>query len=207
MRVCPKNGLSCAHYFFTSIPPWLVGPTPRQRTGCSTRCRAFFPARRFKAPWTAERIPAAMSSTKRSASFGSWTHCMPPSKSLPLSGYGHRDPGRTDWPRRVSVAGDIADAGTALAGLILVYLGAVAVRYETLDPTDQSSARDVYRRHARRAFRGVVIALVAAIAALTAKSLKSEPYATIIAAMACLALLMSFFIAAMSAYGTLKSID
>ena len=78
----------------------------------------------------------------------------------------------------VSVASDIADAATALAGLILVYLGAVAVRYETLDPKDQSSARDVYRRHARRAFRGIVIALVAAIAALTAESLKSEPYAT-----------------------------
>jgi quinol-cytochrome oxidoreductase complex cytochrome b subunit len=107
----------------------------------------------------------------------------------------------------VSVASDIAGAGTALAGLILVYLGAVAVRYETLDPTDRSSARDVYRRHARRAFRGIVIALVAAIAALTAKSLKSEPYATIIAVMACIALLMSFFIAVMAAYWTLTSID
>jgi voltage-gated potassium channel Kch len=86
----------------------------------------------------------------------------------------------------VSVASDIADAGTALAGLILVYLGA-AVRYETLDPKDQSSARDVYRRHARRAFRGIVIALIAAVAALTAESLKSGPYATIIALVACCA--------------------
>ena len=105
----------------------------------------------------------------------------------------------------VSVASDIAGAGTALAGLILVYLGAVAVRYETLDPKNQSSARDVYRRHARRAFRGLVIALVAAIAA--AKSLKAEPYATMIAAMAGLALLMSFFIAVMAAYWTLRSLD
>ena len=107
----------------------------------------------------------------------------------------------------VSIASDIADAGTALAGLILVYLGAVAVRYETLDPKDQASARDVYRRHARRAFRGIVIALVAAIAALTAKSLKAEPYATMIAAMAGLALLMSFFIAVMAAYWILRSLD
>ena len=38
----------------------------------------------------------------------------------------------------VSVASDIAEAGTALAGLILVYLGAVAVRYETLDSKAQS---------------------------------------------------------------------
>ena len=107
----------------------------------------------------------------------------------------------------VSVASDIADAATALAGLILVYLGAVAVRYETLDPKAQSSARDVYRRHARRAFRGIVIALVAAIAALTAKSVKSEPYATMMAGMALLALLMSFFIAVMAAYWILRSLD
>jgi quinol-cytochrome oxidoreductase complex cytochrome b subunit len=107
----------------------------------------------------------------------------------------------------VSVASDIAAAGTALAGLILVYLGAVAVRYETLDPKDQSSARDDYRRHARRAFRGLVIAFVAAIAALTAKSLKAEPYATIIAAVAALALLLSFFIAVMAAYWILRSLD
>jgi uncharacterized membrane protein len=107
----------------------------------------------------------------------------------------------------VSAASDIADAATALAGLILVYLGAVAVRYETLDPKDQSATRDVYRRHARRAYRGIVIALVAAIAALAAESLKSEPYATIIAAVAVLALLMSFFIAVMAAYWILRSLD
>src|SRR5262245_28431633 len=107
----------------------------------------------------------------------------------------------------VSVASDIADAGTALAGLILVYLGAVAVRYETLDPKDQSSARDVYRSHARRAFRGIVIALIAAIAALTAESLKSEPYATVMAVVAGVALLMSFYIAVMAAYWILKSLD
>ena len=107
----------------------------------------------------------------------------------------------------VSAAGDIADAGTALAGLILVYLGAAAVRYETLDLKDQCAAREVYRRHARRAFRGILFALVAAIAALTAKSLKSEPYATLIAAVAFLALLMAFFIAAMAAYWILRSLD
>jgi uncharacterized membrane protein len=108
----------------------------------------------------------------------------------------------------VSVASDIANAGTALAGLILVYLGAVAVRYETLDPKDQSSARVVYRRHARRAFRGIVFALLAALAALIAEALKSEPYAAMVAAIAGLAfLLMSFVIAVMAAYWILKSLD
>ena len=107
----------------------------------------------------------------------------------------------------VSVTSDIVNAATALAGLILVYLGAVSVRYETLDPKDQASARDRYRLHARRAFRGIVIALVAAVAALTAEALKSEPYATIIAVVAFIALLISFFIAVMAAYWTLTSID
>ena len=107
----------------------------------------------------------------------------------------------------VSVASDISAAATALAGLILVYLGAVAVRYEALAPKDQSAVRDDYRRHARRAFRGVVIALFAAVAALTAKSLKAEPYVTMIAAIAVLALLMSFFIAVMAAYWILRSLD
>lgn len=103
--------------------------------------------------------------------------------------------------------GDVADSGTALAGLILVYLGAAAVRYETLDPKAQASARDLYRRHARRAFRGIVIALIAAKAALAAKSLKLEPYATVMAIVACGALLMSFYIAVMAAYWILRSLD
>jgi len=107
----------------------------------------------------------------------------------------------------VSVASDIAEAGTALAGLILVYLGAVSVRYETLDSKAQSSARVVYRSHAGRAFRGIVIALGAAVAALIAKLLNVEPYSTILATMAGIALLMSFFIAVMAAHWILTSLD
>ena len=107
----------------------------------------------------------------------------------------------------VSIASDIAGAGTALAGLILVYLGAVAVRFETLDSKAQASARNVYRQHARRAFRGIVIGLGAAAGALIAKLLNLEPYSTVIATMAGIALLMSFFIAVMAAYWILTSLD
>ena len=107
----------------------------------------------------------------------------------------------------VEAAGDIAAAGTALAGLILVYLGAVAVRYESKDAKSRSDARDDYRSHARRAFRGIVIALGAAAAALIAESIKTGPLATIIATIAGLALLASFFIAIKAAYWTLTSID
>ena len=45
----------------------------------------------------------------------------------------------------VSIASEIAEAGTALAGLILVYLGAVAGRYETLMLTLSMSALGVKR--------------------------------------------------------------
>ena len=107
----------------------------------------------------------------------------------------------------VSATSEIADAGTALAGLILVYLGAVTVRFETLDPKAQSAMRDDYRSHARRAFRGIVIALGAAVLALIAKSLKFEPYSSMIAVMAGIALLVAFFIAIMAAYWILASID
>jgi len=107
----------------------------------------------------------------------------------------------------VSVASDIAGAGTPLAGLILVYLGAVAVRYETLDYKAQASARDVYRRHAAASLPRRVLALGAVVAALIAKSLKSEPYAAIIATVAGLALLASFFIAVMAAYWILTTLD
>jgi hypothetical protein len=67
VRVCPKIGVSGAHCFFTSIPPWLVGPTPPPTHGdVSMRCRAPFQVavvrsarmpRRFPSPWSAERIP------------------------------------------------------------------------------------------------------------------------------------------------------
>lgn len=107
----------------------------------------------------------------------------------------------------VSIASDIAGAGTALAGLILVYLGAVAVRFETLNSKSQASARNVYRQHARRAFRGIVLALGAAVAALIAKSLKSEPYSAMIATIAGVALLASFFIALMAAYWIRESLE
>jgi hypothetical protein len=52
-----------------------------------------------------------------------------------------------------------------------------------------------------------VFALGAAVAALIAKSLKSEPYAAIIATMAGLALLASFYIALMAAYWIRKNLD
>ena len=52
-----------------------------------------------------------------------------------------------------------------------------------------------------------MLALGAVVVALIAKSLKSEPYAAIIAIVAGLALLASFFIAVMVAYWILTTLD
>jgi hypothetical protein len=76
-------------------------------------------------------------------------------------------------PDTLSVAGDVAGAGTALAGLILVYLGAMAASYSAYDAASQSDVRIFYRRRAWWAFSGIVISLTAAALGLIAKSTES----------------------------------
>ena len=71
------------------------------------------------------------------------------------------------------VSGDIAAAATALAGLILVYLGALAASYSAYDAEFQSAVRPSYRRHAWLAFWGLVVGLVAAAMALIAEATNS----------------------------------
>jgi predicted ferric reductase len=98
------------------------------------------------------------------------------------------------------MAGDVTDGGTALAGLLLVYLGALAVRYDSLDNRSKTDKRDQFQRHAWLALSGIVLALAAAFFALIAEATKSRPL-TIIAA---IALIVSFGIAAVAAYWNLK---
>src|SRR5262245_40084696 len=101
------------------------------------------------------------------------------------------------------VTGDLAAAGTALAGLILVYLGAVAVRYESLDATSRTERRGYYRRHARLAFVGIVSALTTVLFALIAKAQQSDALTHLSAA----ALIVSLGIAVVAAYWTLNAIE
>ena len=84
----------------------------------------------------------------------------------------------------VSIASDIAGAGTALAGLILVYLGAVAVRYETLDSKDQALARDGLPSACAASLPRHSNCTRRSYSCSDSKALKSEPYATMIAAVA-----------------------
>src|SRR5689334_21806024 len=54
-------------------------------------------------------------------------------------------------------------AGAALAGLILVYLGAVANEYASFPKTDQSAVRSVFARRAWFAAVGIVFSIWPAI--------------------------------------------
>jgi len=100
------------------------------------------------------------------------------------------------------VAGDVAAAGTALAGLILVYLGAVGVRYESLNARLKAEKRANLRAHAWLAFIGIVSALVAVFLALIAKSNESDSLTT----WAAVALIVALGIAVTAAFWTLNSI-
>ncbi len=60
------------------------------------------------------------------------------------------------------LAGHVISAGTALAGLILVFLGSVFTAYDGFCKTEQTSVRSHYRVRACIAFLGFLAAVAAA---------------------------------------------
>ena len=68
-----------------------------------------------------------------------------------------------------TLAGDLFTGGTALAGLILVFLGGILSAYDLFPPADRSFVRRRYRINGALALGGFFSALVAAILALAAK--------------------------------------
>jgi hypothetical protein len=68
-----------------------------------------------------------------------------------------------------AVAGDVVTAATALAGLILVYLGSISASYGGFSSEQQNSVRASHQRRAWLAFVGFVFALVSAALAVTGK--------------------------------------
>lgn len=67
------------------------------------------------------------------------------------------------------IAGDVISGGSALAGLILVYLGSLSTGYSGFDATQQHAVRDFYKKRATFAFIGFVATIIAVIAALFGK--------------------------------------
>jgi hypothetical protein len=107
--------------------------------------------------------------------------------------------GRSGITTSVEIAGDVVASGSALAGLILVYLGGVASSYASFDADAQSIVRARFRFKAWFAFAGVVLSIAAVGAALVAKWVSNECLATGSIVFLLVALVWGITIAALSA--------
>jgi hypothetical protein len=72
-----------------------------------------------------------------------------------------------------AVAGEIVTAGTALAGLILIYIGGLVTSFGSYQAAEQKSVRLKFLGRAWTAFVGFVLALLAAALAIVGKALPS----------------------------------
>ncbi|HZR62861.1 MAG TPA: hypothetical protein VFA80_18100 [Xanthobacteraceae bacterium] len=93
------------------------------------------------------------------------------------------------------LGGDVIAAGTVLAGLILVYLGAVATEYASFQKTEQGAVRPVFMRRAWFAVLGIVFSIAAAGLAVLGKWLALSCVVGTAAILLALALVWSVVIA------------
>lgn len=77
-------------------------------------------------------------------------------------------------PSAIGIAGDVAGAATALAGLILVFLGAISTSFDSYQKGEQGTVRSRYQRRAWFAFVGFVLALLSALSALSGQWLNQQ---------------------------------
>jgi hypothetical protein len=74
----------------------------------------------------------------------------------------------------LGVAGDVAAAAVALAGLVLVFLGALAASFESYEPQEKRSVRGRFQLRAWFSFVGFALALISATLGIIAKWLQIE---------------------------------
>ena len=103
----------------------------------------------------------------------------------------------------ITVAGEVASAATALAGLILVYLGSISASFGSYDFTQKGAVRASHRRRAWLALVGFIVSLLAAVLAILSKWLPCETLADV----AVIALFLAFFGAAISALLTVLELN
>ena len=72
-------------------------------------------------------------------------------------------------PNFYSISGEVAGASASLAGLILVFLGAIFVGFDSYDTTAKPHIVDQYRGRARSALTGFLLSLGALLCALGGK--------------------------------------
>jgi uncharacterized membrane protein len=69
----------------------------------------------------------------------------------------------------LGIAGDIIQGATALAGLMIVFIGNAVSGYSSYDKVQQRAVRDAFRQRAWFGFWGVFVAIVAVLLAVLAK--------------------------------------
>jgi hypothetical protein len=69
--------------------------------------------------------------------------------------------------------------GTALAGLVLVFLGGILTAYDSYETEDKSAVAATYKRRAWLAFAGFLFALLAATSGLIGLMRGPAPWLTI----------------------------
>jgi divalent metal cation (Fe/Co/Zn/Cd) transporter len=75
-----------------------------------------------------------------------------------------------------NILGQLFAGGTALAGLVLVFLGGVLTSYDSFDAVAKKSVRRKYRARAWLAFSGFLTALISAASGLVGLFFGSWPW-------------------------------
>jgi hypothetical protein len=73
----------------------------------------------------------------------------------------------------LSLSGDLLSAGSALSGLVLVFLGGVLNTYAGFDTEQQPAVRTKYRRKAWACFAGFALSLAGTVFAFLANAWNS----------------------------------
>ncbi|MCW5635706.1 MAG: hypothetical protein KIT17_20380 [Rubrivivax sp.] len=94
----------------------------------------------------------------------------------------------------VGAAGDVASASTALAGLLLVFIGAVSTAYGAYEAQHQSVVRRGFLIRGSLALLGFLLSIAAAGLSLAGKV--SDQSCLVVAAVTCLGLAMAAVVAA-----------
>lgn len=71
------------------------------------------------------------------------------------------------------IGGDVVAAGSALAGLMLVYMGALSAGYSSYDPQEKRAVRPSYQSRIWFAFVGLVLNAISIPLGLAGKGLEN----------------------------------
>jgi hypothetical protein len=104
-------------------------------------------------------------------------------------------------PSALEITGDLASAATALAGLVLVFMGSAAASFDAYQRQEQQAVRARFQTKAWIAFVGFILAVASAIVALWAKWLAIQCLALLAFGLLLIAFIFVLFAALSTARG------